>query len=78
MVPPHVDVEIVEDGGDGFVHTWICSAGRHFDAECLEGVEDHRDLPFFHRHPEAVMHVESGDVDPAWVRNRSRRTLYPD
>lgn len=73
-----VPVEIVEDGGRGFVHTWIVHDGRHYDAECVEGVTDHRELPFFKRHPEAAIHVEPDTVDPASLRQRATEPLYPD
>lgn len=71
------DVEILEDGGRGFVHTWIACDGRHYDAECIDGVADYRDLPFFKRHPESAIHVEPASTDPSRVRNRGRRPLYP-
>lgn len=73
-----VDVRIVEDGGRGYAHTWLVHDGRHYDAECVEGVDDYRDLPFFQRHPEAAVHLEPGDVDLATLRNRAREPLYPD
>ena len=72
------DVQILEDGGRGFVHTWLYSDGRHYDAECVDGVVDYRDLPFFQRHPEAAVHVEPGTVDPASLRNRGGAPLYPE
>lgn len=72
------DVQILEDGGRGFVHTWIRHDGRHYDAECIEGVTDYRNLPFFQRHPEAVVHVEPGDVKQSTIRNRGKGPLYPD
>ena len=72
------DVQILEDGGRGFVHTWLYSDGRHYDAECVEGVADYRDLPFFRRHPEAAVHVESGTVDQAALRHRGGVPLYPE
>lgn len=71
------DVEILEDGGRGFVHTWLAYDGRHYDAECPEGVADYRDLPFFERHPEAAIHVEPASVDPASLRTRGLEPLYP-
>lgn len=73
-----VDVRVLEDGARGYVHTWLEAGGRHYDAECLEGVTDHRDLPFFRRHPEAAEHVEPASTDPATVRNRGREPLYPE
>jgi hypothetical protein len=30
-------------------HAWIFYDGRHYDAECAQGVEDWRDLPVFRR-----------------------------
>lgn len=72
-----VDVEVLEDGARGYVHTWLKVDGRHYDAECLEGVTDHRELPFFRRHPEAAVHVEPASTDPAGIRNRGREPLYP-
>lgn len=77
-VGDELDLQLVEDGGRGWAHTWIMYQGRHYDAECVEGVEDHHDLPFFQRHPEAAIHVEPGDVDQSTVRNRGREPLYPD
>lgn len=70
-------IDIVEDGGKGYVHTWIHCDGRHYDAECIEGVEDYHQLPFFQRHPEAAMHVEPVTTDPGALRNRGGGTLYP-
>ena len=70
-------LEVVTDGGRGFVHTWITYDGRHYDAECVEGVEDHRDLPFFRRHPEAAVHVERETADAASLRTRGGAPLYP-
>lgn len=72
------DVEILEDGGRGFAHAWIAHDGCHYDAECVEGVDDHRDLPFFQRHPEAAIQVEPYTVDPATLRQRGEDPLYPD
>lgn len=72
------DVQILEDGGRGFAHTWIAIDGRHYDAECIEGVDDYRGLPFFRRHPEAAVHVEPGTTGQADIRNRGTEPLYPD
>lgn len=72
------DVEVVEDGGRGFVHTWIVHDGRHYDAECVEGVPDYRDLPFFRRHPEAAIHIEPATTDAATLRQRGVEPLYPE
>jgi hypothetical protein len=77
-VEDELDARILEDGGRGYAHTWIACDGRHDDAECVEGVADHHDLPFFQRHPEAAVHVEPGAVAQATVRNRGREPLYPD
>lgn len=71
-------VEILEDGGRGYVHTWIHYDGSHYDAECVEGVTDYRDLPFFQRHPEAAIHVEPGGGNRAGLRKRGSRPLYPE
>lgn len=71
-------VRILTDGGRGFMHTWLAVDGRHYDAECVAGVADYRDLPFFRRHPEAVIHVEPGTTNQASIRNRGSDTLYPD
>lgn len=70
-VDDQLDVRILEDGAMGMAHVWIACEGRHYDAECPDGVTDYRDLPFFRRHPEAVMHVEPGSVSLATVRNRT-------
>ncbi|MFB6360958.1 MAG: hypothetical protein ABEH59_06500 [Halobacteriales archaeon] len=72
------DVEILEDGGKGYAHTWLRHNGRHYDAECIHGVDDYRDLPFFHRHPEAALRVEPGTASAAAVRKRGRGPLYPE
>ncbi len=72
-----VEVEILEDGGRGFAHTWIAHGGRHYDAECVDGVTNYRNLPFFKRHPEAALHVESDSPDHASLRNRGKKPLYP-
>jgi hypothetical protein len=76
-VGEEVDVEILEDGGGGYGHVWLRCDGRHYDAECVEGVDDHRDLPFFRRHPEAVVHVESAVTPLSSLRHRGERPLYP-
>lgn len=73
-----IDLQILEDGRHGFVHIWIAHEGRHYDAERPEGVADHRELPFFKRHPEAAYHVEPGSADQAVVRHRGSRSLYPN
>lgn len=72
-----MDIEILEDGGQGYAHTWVRSHGRNYDAECIDGVEDYRNLPFFQRHPEAANRVVPATVDPAALRNRNRGALYP-
>ncbi|MFC7227765.1 hypothetical protein N0B31_10155 [Salinirubellus salinus] len=72
-----VAVEILEDGGGGYGHTWLRCDRRHYDAECVEGVTDHRDLPFFRRHPEAAVGVESGATTLSSLRHRGERPLYP-
>lgn len=72
------DLQILEDGGRGFVHVWIACDGRHYDAECIEGVDDHQNLPFFQRHPEAVIHIEPGTANQAEIRNRGVDPLCPD
>lgn len=74
---PDRPVAVLEDGGRGFVHTWLAVEGRHYDAECVEGVDDYRDLPFFRRHPEAAVHVEVDRPDLAALRAREREALYP-
>lgn len=71
------ELQILEDGGRGFVHTWIAWNGRHYDAERPEGVDDYHDLPFFTRHPEAAIHVERATADPADIRRRFGDALYP-
>lgn len=73
-----IEMEILEDGGRGHVHTWLRYDGRHYDAECIDGVDDYRDLPFFQRHPEATIHVEPGTTNPVAIRTRGREPLYPD
>lgn len=78
QVSDKLDIEIIEDGGQGFVHTWLRYDGRHYDAECIDGVDDYQNLPFFQRHPEAAIHVEPGTTNPAAIRNRGSEPLYPD
>lgn len=78
QTPDNINIEILEDGGRGFAHTWLWCDGRHYDAECIDGVDDYRDLPFFQRHPEAAIHVEPGTTDPADLRGRGCEPLYPD
>lgn len=73
-----VEVEIVEDGGRGFVRTWIVHDGRHYDAECVEGVSEYLELPFFRRHPEAAIQIEPATADAATLRQRGMRPLYPE
>lgn len=72
------DVEILVDGGRGFSHTWIAHGGRHYDAECVEGVTDYQNLPFFQRHPEAAIHMEPDTTDMEKYRNRGKKPLYPE
>jgi len=43
-----VEVHEVREGG-WLVHAWVEFDGWHFDAECVEGVMDPSDLPFFRR-----------------------------
>jgi hypothetical protein len=76
-VGEEVDVEILEDGGSGYGHVWLRCAGRHYDAECVEGVDDHRSLPFFRRHPEAAVGVSSAATPLSSLRHRGERPLYP-
>jgi hypothetical protein len=72
------DVEILEDGARGYAHVWLSVDGRHYDAECVEGVDDYRDLPFFQRHPEAVMHTEPETAKLSNLRRRGFEPLYPE
>ena len=76
-LPDDAPVRVLEDGGRGYVHTWLALDGRHYDAECVAGVEDYRDLPFFRRHPEAAVHVEPESAPPAALRQRGKEPLYP-
>lgn len=71
------DVTILEDGG-GYAHVWLACEGRHYDAECVEGVTDYRNLPFFRRHREAVVHPEPGSSSQSAIRHRGVEPLYPD
>lgn len=34
-----------------FSHFWILWNGKHYDAECIDGVKIHRELPFFKYNP---------------------------
>lgn len=72
------DLQLLEDGGRGFAHTWLAVDGRHYDAECIEGVDDYTLLPFFRRHPEAAVRVEDGTTAHDDVRRRGLAPLYPD
>lgn len=76
-VGDELDVQVLQDGGHGHAHTWIRYDGRHYDAECIEGVDDHRELPYFRRHPGAAVHVEPATTSLATVRGRGSDTLYP-
>jgi hypothetical protein len=31
-------------------HAWLFAYGKHYDAECLDGVVDYHDLPLFRRY----------------------------
>lgn len=73
-----IDVKILQDGGRGYVHTWIYHDGSHYDAECVEGVTDYRNLPFFQRHPEAANNVETDAAKRATIRQRGSQPLYPE
>lgn len=72
------DVQLLEDGGRGFAHVWIAYDGRHYDVERIDGVTDHTHLPFFQRHPEAVMRVEPASISQGTIRRRGFEPLYPD
>jgi hypothetical protein len=78
QVEGEYDVEILEDGARGYAHVWLSVDGRHYDAECIEGVDDYTELPFFQRHPEAVMHTEPGTGRLSELRRRGFEPLYPD
>lgn len=62
LVPKAKEVDIVTfEGTDDvdynndlmleFSHAWILWNGKHYDAECIDGVVNHRDLPFFKHNP---------------------------
>jgi hypothetical protein len=72
------DVRVLQDGGSGYAHAWVAADGKHYDAECVEGVDDYRNLPFFRRHPEAAKHVEADSVSRERLRKRGLNPLYPD
>lgn len=42
-------------------HAWVAYQGKHYDAECLEGVSDWKSLPFFVRrvHHESVLAISA-------------------
>lgn len=71
------DVRVLEDGARGYAHVWLSVDGRHYDAERIEGVDDYTELPFFRRHPEAVVHTEPGTTSLAELRRRGFEPLYP-
>src|SRR5580693_8138704 len=55
----HIDAFVVDgfDLGRGILegeHLWVWWRGRHYDAECAQGVEDWRDLPFWSRCSRAI------------------------
>lgn len=41
------DIEILGDGINGPGHYWIYYYGKHYDAECSNGVKEPKDLPLF-------------------------------
>jgi hypothetical protein len=45
------DLERLSDaaGWDGGTHVWLTWEGRHYDSECLQGVTNFLELPFFER-----------------------------
>ncbi|MFP4591032.1 MAG: hypothetical protein ACLFM8_06185 [Halobacteriales archaeon] len=72
------DVQVLADGGHGYAHTWLFHDGRHYDVECVEGVEDYRDLPFFRRHPEAAVRPVEGPTDQSALRRRGTDPTHPE
>lgn len=45
------DLEVPEEVYDHLPgHYWILCGGKHYDSECLDGVEDWKELPIFKRH----------------------------
>lgn len=53
-------------------HAWIYSEGRHYDAECPEGVENMFDLPFFERHLRVKKAAEAA-LQVAYIDNVIQR-----
>lgn len=73
MAPPeHFTWELLNTVDFGY-HVWLTSGGRHYDAECPEGVDSFFDLPLFRRYLACHMRergipcpeVETDDVVPA-------------
>lgn len=64
--------QTLDDVGFGY-HVWLTSGGRHFDAECPEGVDSFFELPLFKRYLVCYLRergidcpdVETDDVVPA-------------
>jgi hypothetical protein len=50
-----------KDGGDTG-HVWLRSGGKHFDAECPQGVDQPSDLEFFKRALERYGHDHQGEL----------------
>ena len=66
-----IAVELQEQREDGWklVRTWVEFEGLHFDAECINGVADPSDLPFFKRKSTRIPAelVPDSDVHPQVV-----------
>jgi hypothetical protein len=70
--PEHFTWAMLDEVGFGH-HVWLTSGGRHFDAECPEGVDSFFELPLFRRYLVCYLRalgidcpeVETDDVVPA-------------
>lgn len=58
--PEHFTWAMLDDVGFGY-HVWLTSGGRHFDAECPEGVDSFFELPLFRRY--LVCHLRERGID---------------
>lgn len=76
------DVCNFTDFGDLPSHVWVWFDGKHYDAECPEGVEDWRKLPLFAKiwdEPDLKEVVERLNVEldeKGWVKPEYRRTTW--
>jgi hypothetical protein len=56
-------------------HVWVCYKGRHYDAECPEGVDSWKDLPLF-KNAHAYDYQEIIKLAPEHGDGQPRLKLY--